>query len=227
VKRSTPRRRELQKRRTRSALLAAAARLVAEGRHPSVAEVAEAADISRRTAYRYFPTQEQMLVEATLEALRPDIEGAIEPARPARSGERLAVRLDRTVRAVQRQTVANEALLRSMIRLTVEERGDRGAASAPPRPRRGYRRIHWIELALEPARAELGARRHQRLVAALALCVGIEALLVLRDICGLTAEDAERVSLWAARALLDASLERARSPRGLAARRRSARRASP
>ncbi|MGH7668804.1 MAG: TetR family transcriptional regulator, partial [Gemmatimonadaceae bacterium] len=47
-----------QRRRTRLALLAAAARLIAAGAAPSVAEVADAADVSRRTAYRYFPTQD-------------------------------------------------------------------------------------------------------------------------------------------------------------------------
>jgi AcrR family transcriptional regulator len=180
-----------------------------------VAEVAEAADISRRTAYRYFPTQEQMLVEATLEALGPGVEDAIAPARPARSGERVEARLDRTVRTVQRETIANEALLRSMIRLTVEGRDRDEPRSGPRQPRRGYRRIRWIELALEPARATMPVRTHRRLVSALALCVGIEALLVLRDICGLSTAEAERVSRWAARALLDASLRPAarRSPR--------------
>jgi AcrR family transcriptional regulator len=208
---SSPLGRDRQKRRTRTALLAAAARLVAERKHPSVAEVAEAADISRRSAYRYFPTQEQMLVEATLEALRPRIAGAITADRLDGTSDRVEARLDRTVRVVQRETVASEPLLRSMIRLTVEGAG--AGDPAPPRPRRGYRRIHWIELALGPARTELGARKHRRLVSALALCVGIEALLVLRDICGLTVEEAEAVSRWAARSLLDASL-RTRTSRG-------------
>jgi len=199
--------RERQKHRTRTALLAAASRLVAEGKHPSVADVAEAADISRRTAYRYFPTQEQMLVEATLEALRPRIESTLASARPGGPGERIEARLDRTVRLVQRETAANEALLRSMIRLTVEGPGEAAGAAAQQQPRRGYRRIRWIELALEPARAWLGPKKYRRLVAGLALCVGIEALLVLRDICGLSTEEAENVSRWVARALLDASLD--------------------
>lgn len=197
--------RERQKQRTRSALLAAAARLVADGRTPSVAEAAEAAEISRRTAYRYFPSQEQMLVEATLEALRPRIEAALTAGGSARPGQRIAARLDRLVTAVQRAAVANEALLRKMIALTVLGAPDDRAETAAT-PRRGYRRIHWIELALEPVRSSMAPRSFRRLVAGLALCMGIEALLVLRDICGLTAEEAENVSRWAARALLETSL---------------------
>ncbi|MGI8548966.1 MAG: TetR family transcriptional regulator, partial [Gemmatimonadaceae bacterium] len=58
--------RERQRGRTRKALLTAAAALIAQGRTPSVTEVADAAEVSRRTAYRYFPTPDQLLVEAAL-----------------------------------------------------------------------------------------------------------------------------------------------------------------
>ena len=57
--------RERQRGRTRRALIDAADALFAEGRVPTVAEVAERADVGRATAYRYFPTQEALLVETT------------------------------------------------------------------------------------------------------------------------------------------------------------------
>ena len=47
--------------RTRRSLLDAAARLIRAGHTPTTTEVADAAGVSRRTAYRYFPTQEQLL----------------------------------------------------------------------------------------------------------------------------------------------------------------------
>ena len=54
-----------QKRRTRDALVAAARSIVAEGRTPTVEEVAESASISRTTAYRYFPNQRALLAAAS------------------------------------------------------------------------------------------------------------------------------------------------------------------
>src|SRR4051812_46449790 len=60
-----PRGRERQRRRTKRALLAAADEVFAEGRVPTVAEVAERADVARATAYRYFPTQEALLLESS------------------------------------------------------------------------------------------------------------------------------------------------------------------
>lgn len=53
---------------------------------------------------------------------------------------------------------------------------------------------------------QLDESTFERLVSGLALCVGIEALLVLRDIRGLDLAAAEEVSRWVARSLLHASL---------------------
>src|SRR5258707_13255843 len=80
-----------QKRRTRDALVAAARQLVAVGATPTVEAAAEAASISRTTAYRYFPSQRALLAAAHPEitatsllpedapgdvAARPDLVGA-------------------------------------------------------------------------------------------------------------------------------------------------------
>jgi AcrR family transcriptional regulator len=198
-----------QKGRTRGALLAAAVQLVTSGAQPTVAEVADAASVSRRTAYRYFPTQEQMLVEAALEGVRGIMSQAIEGGDGKRPDiENVEARLDRAVKALQQSAVANEQLLRTMIRLTVSAPAA-SAAADPPVRKRGYRRIEWIALALAPVKKKLGKRRYERLVSALAMCVGIEALIVLRDLRGLRESEAEEVSRWAARTLLRESLEEA------------------
>ncbi len=62
-----------QKERTRVALLAAAGELLRRGLSPTVADAAEEAKVSRATAYRYFPTQEYLLIEVAhlMPALKP------------------------------------------------------------------------------------------------------------------------------------------------------------
>jgi AcrR family transcriptional regulator len=192
-----------QKRRTRRAILAAATTLIDEGKRPSLEEVADAADVSRRTVYRYFPTQEQLLTEAVLETLRPGMQRALDQDALT---DNVQDRLDTLVREMWQRALSHEGLLRTMIRLTVEGQQERREADEERMPRRGYRRIEWIEMALEPLRDQVDEQRFERLVSALALCIGIEALLILRDIRGLDTEEAEEVSRWAAQALLRVTL---------------------
>jgi hypothetical protein len=81
-------------------------------------------------------------------------------------------------------------------------------------PRRGHRRIGWIEQALAPLRATLDDASFERLVSGLAMVVGWEALIVLEDIRGLDLPERTETSLWAARALIRAALEDQAAPAG-------------
>ena len=202
--------RTAQKRRTYLAVLAAAAALVRAGRSPTVAEAAALAGVSRATAYRYFPTQEFLLAAAALEPAAAAVDQALEAA-PAADP---VARVDAVAGALHASVVANEAAFRTVLRLTLGgPESVPGEPPAPdgagPRPQRGGRRVRWIETALAPARPRLGPRLARRLADALALVMGPEALIVLRDVCHLEPAEAERVSRWAAGALVRAGLEEA------------------
>jgi AcrR family transcriptional regulator len=190
--------RDNQKRRTRRALVETAGRLIAAGGRPSVAEVAEAAEISVRTAYRYFPSVDQLIVEATLEATRRNMELSIEAGAP---DEPVAARVDRLVDALAQMTLDNEALLRQMIKFTVDR--DPVEPGVPPRP---ARRLEYVERALSPLQGRLDPDELDRVTHALTVVMGIESVLVLRDICGLGAAEILAVQHWAARALVDAAV---------------------
>jgi AcrR family transcriptional regulator len=204
--------RERQKYRTRRELMDTAISLVGTGLWPTVAEVADAAHVSRRTAYRYFPTQAQLLIEAALDGVRPAMAEAMAQAPSGRSEGDLEARVDALVRSMQQLTAAHESLLRTLVHLTV----------LPPqsseRPRRGVRRLEWIAMALEPARPGLPRAAYERLVSALSLITGIEAMLVLRDIRGLTDGQALAVSQWMAQAVLRETLAESRRRVGRRAR---------
>ncbi|HET7483433.1 MAG TPA: TetR/AcrR family transcriptional regulator, partial [Actinomycetota bacterium] len=73
-----------QKSRTRRALIEAARESFREGHVPTIATAAELADISRATAYRYFPTQLDLLravMEVDVEGLLAAIDVAGDDAR--------------------------------------------------------------------------------------------------------------------------------------------------
>jgi AcrR family transcriptional regulator len=212
--------RPAQRRRTRKAIVDAATALLAKGKTPSVEDVAAAADVSRRTIYLHFPTFDQLLLDATVGALsQQPVDRAIDAAGGGDARNDVEGRVERMVRALHDVTPDVERLGRSLIRLTVDSPAPESGREVP---RRGYRRVEWIESALSPWRDRIGPSRWRRLVAALAMVVGWEALIVQRDVCGLSAAEGEELSVWAARALLRATLQERHERRRSVSRRRRA-----
>lgn len=185
-----------QKSRTRAALVAAARELVARGEAPTVPEAAAAASISRTTAYRYFPDQRALLAAAHPETGVRSMLGEDATQDPF-------ARLDEVVRSFTAMIVDTEAQQRTMLRLSLEEtEGRRG-----PLPLRKGRAIAWIAEALEPARERLSEEALRRLVLAIRSAVGIEALVWLVDVGGLSRTEAVELMRWSAQGLLRAALD--------------------
>lgn len=191
--------RAAQRRRTRRAIVEATSRLLAAGADPSINDIAAAADVSRRTIYTYFPTLDQLLLDATLGAMNVSIEAAIDSSGEPDARARIAA----LVAALSDGMAGSLPLGRKLIKLTVD---------APPPdagPKRGYRRIGWIEAALEPVRPRLGPDRFEQLVSALAVVIGWEAFVVLFDVRGLSVDQAREIITGAATTLVDAALAQA------------------
>lgn len=190
--------RAAQRRRTRAAIVAAATRLIAAGRTPSVDDVAAEADVSRRTVYMYFPTLDQLLLDATAGALTStQIDDVL--TKHAASGD-AGERVDALVHSLLRLAPDTLPLGRKIVALTADRPG--GA-------RRGQRRLTWIEAAVEPLRDRLSTEQYERLVAALSIVIGWEAMIVLQDVHGMRPRREEQVLRWAAGALVQAMLAEA------------------
>lgn len=188
-----------QKRRTRKDLLQAAARLIQQGRSPSLDEVAAEAMVSRATAYRYFPNVEALLVEAALDMAAPAPDRVFDGA-PA---DDPVARMERVDAAFEAMIAANEGPLRMMLAHAVQrplrqvEDGDL--------PARQNRRTPLIEAALAPARAQLKPADAKLLARALALVVGTESMVVFKDVLQLGDADARKARRWAIRAMIEAA----------------------
>ena len=209
-----------QKERTRAALVAAAAELLRRGAPPTVAEAAEEAKVSRATAYRYFPTQEALLVEvAALGPMVAPVEAALAALPPVGDPE---ARLLRLLDAFNPVVFADQAPMRTALRVYLDTWFENRRAGEESPPVREGRRTRWLDEALGPVRRGMPAREWRRLRAALSLTLGSEALIVMKDVCRLGDAEALAVLRWAAAALLRAGLDEARRP--APARRHEARR---
>lgn len=221
---SSPRRdpRANQKERTRAALVDAARRLLSAGTPPTVADAAEAARVSRATAYRYFPTQDALFVELT--KVGPAV-APVERAMAAMTSPDAEVRLLQLLDALNPVVFREETTMRTALRAYLDTwLASRARGEAPP-PLREGRRLRWLDAALAPLRRELTDAEFRRLRSALALTLSTEALVVMRDVCRI-ADDGEALEVlrWAATALLHAGVNVARQRRSHA---RVTRRAKP
>jgi AcrR family transcriptional regulator len=184
-----------QKSRTRDALIAATRELLAEGITPTVEQAAASAEISRTTAYRYFPNQRSLLVAGHPEIEARSLLGENPPEDPH-------ARLELATQALTRLTLESEAELRTMLRLSLEpDTGHDGQLLL-----RQGRVIGWLEEALSPLRGRLSEAAVRRLVLAIRSACGIEALVWLTDIGGLSRDEAVELMRWSARSLLQSSL---------------------
>jgi AcrR family transcriptional regulator len=190
--------RTAQKMRTRKALIDAARTLVVSGVTPTVEEAADAASISRTTAYRYFPNQHDLLVAAYPEIELQSLLGESPPVT-------VEARLAAVVSEYLDTTINNEAALRAALRLSLDPHGSHREKLLL----RQGRVIGWLKEVLEPLRERLSEQAIERLVYAIRAAAGIEALIWLCDIAGVSRSEAKDIMMWSAQALLQVALSEA------------------
>jgi AcrR family transcriptional regulator len=193
-----------QKARTRAAIVAAAQELQREGTAPTIDQAAERARVSRATAYRYFPTKEALLIE--LSEMTDASSAPLEALLASLKTDDIEERLLRLIDTFDGIVLAEEEHFRTFTRVSLDTwlRGRRNGEDAPV-VREG-RRMRWLEAVLAPL-DELPAERKRRLQAALALTLGGEAIITMKDVCRLDNDETLAVLRWAATALLRAAVQ--------------------
>jgi AcrR family transcriptional regulator len=179
-------------------------RLIEEtGYIPSVTDVAEAAGVSRATAYRFFPSQAALIQAAVEEALGPILGWkSSAPEVEERTSDLLAFAFPRMEKY--------EATLRAALWLALDQwrRREAGTIGGEEAIVRGHRK-RLLGEALAPLEGALEPGSLTRLKQALSLVFGTEAIVVLKDIWGLQGKEAAEVAIWTANALVRASIAEA------------------
>lgn len=190
-----------QRLRTRKDLLDAASRIMAQGKTPTLEEVAADAKVSRATAYRYFPSMDALLLEAGIEVGAPDVARILANA-PADDPVERALAVDS---AFNDMVLANEGPIRVFLAHSLQQNVlESGGSSAPVRQNR---RSPAIDAALAPLQSKLAAKDLLMLKRALALLIGGESVFICKDVLGLNEKDMRAVKAWAVRALVTHALK--------------------
>jgi AcrR family transcriptional regulator len=194
--------------RTRRLMQETATRLMQAGVTPNVSEVAEAAEVSRATAYRYFPSQSALVQAVVDEGLGPILDWRSASTDPER---RVADLIGTSMPRIE----AFEATFKAALKLSLDQwaRQQAGTTDGEPAFVRGHR-IALLNDAIAPLEGRLLPKDFTRLAQALSLLFGVEALIVLKDMWGADSAETLGVVQWAAAALVRAAVAEAEGAAG-------------
>lgn len=178
-----------QKQETRKKILKSAHYFIEKGTDFNLEDVANRSGISRATIYRYFPNVDVLSAEAGLDVSTLD---------PSELFARLKGKdLKEDVLEVQDyyNTLATsyEGLFRKYISTVLDQ--------SAKTPERGARRKKTLKLLLEEQ--ELSPKEKEDLANLMTVLMGIEPLIVTKDVCGLDNQESHRLLRWGLELLFD------------------------
>ncbi len=193
--------------RTRRLLIDTAMKLFDSGAFPSITEVAQEAQLSRATAYRYFPTQSALVSAIVAETLSP-----IKNWQPTE--EDASARIDELLSFAFPRMLKHEGTLRAALHLSLTQWAQSQSVNALPLKEklvRGNRKAMLTQV-IEPLNKELPPALMDRVVRSLSLVYGSEIFLVMKDIWGCDDDELQDIGKWIAKAIVRQAREDALNP---------------
>ncbi|ARP86834.1 TetR/AcrR family transcriptional regulator [Bordetella genomosp. 9] len=189
--------------RTWKLLMEAASSLIEEGHTPTVAEVAKRAQVSRATAYRYFPTRSRLITAMVDTALGP-----VRSWSSSQSDGR--ARITELFESTFIRFKDFEPHMRAAAQLALEHQALERAGILEEEPYRRGHRIRILAHAVAPFSEQVPRKSIDRLQKALSIIYGIEPHIILKDIWGAKNKEVESIVFWMVDALIDATLKDAK-----------------
>lgn len=182
--------------RTRRLLIETAMKMFDSGAFPSITEVAQEAQLSRATAYRYFPTQSALVSAIVTETLSP-----IKSWRPTKKDA--SERIDELLGFAFPRMLEHEGTLRAALHLSLTQWAQSRSNERPEKEKlvRGNRKV-LLQHVVEPLNQEMSPMMVERVVQSLSLVYGSEIFLVMKDIWGCDNAQLEDIGKWIAKAIV-------------------------
>lgn len=181
-----------QKLETRSKILESAKQLVRQGIDFNLEDVANNAEISRATIYRYYPNLEILSYEVGIDIGTKTPEDIIEDLK--------GCSLNDTILGIQNyyndHAVNNENAFRKYLSAVLTSASEK---------KRGARRNKTLQLAL--MKSDLRPKEKKDLVHFLTILMGIEPLIVAKDVSGLDYKEFKELMSWGMKLVLKGFFE--------------------
>ena len=181
-----------QKLKTRLKILNAAKELMQEEKKITLEDVAKQAKISRATMYRYFSNIDLLFAEASLDNSHKSSDQIFEEVKKLSFAERIFF-IQKHYNELAQQ---NEILFRRYLCAVLSE------PIVSNKPIRGARRMDSLNMALEPYKKTLSKETFKKLVVSASVLMGIDSLVICKDVCKLDNKESDNTLKWALEMIL-------------------------
>jgi AcrR family transcriptional regulator len=175
-----------QKLKTRARILNAAKTLMSKNRNTSLEEVAQKSNVSRATIYRYFPNLDLLFTEASLDIYYQSPDVLFEKVKNMTLEQRIYYLQNYHNQLAQ----DHELIFRRYLSAVLNE------SVVSKKKIRGARRVEAMKLILDSYKNELSKKDLKNLKNLAPILMGIDSLLVAKDVCGLTNNEANDTLKW-------------------------------
>ncbi|MEQ4692012.1 TetR/AcrR family transcriptional regulator [Providencia manganoxydans] len=189
------------RKRTYILLVNTALELFEKGGMPSVSELAIESGVSRATAYRYFPTQSD-LIAATVNASL----GPILTWRP--QSEKTEERIKELLSFALPRMFEHEGALRAALQVSLQQWAEGRSLNLDPKEKRLERgnRKDILAMVTAPMKGEFPAELIDKVIKAFSVIYGSEIFLVLKDIWKQNDSEVIELTQWMAKAIINQAI---------------------
>lgn len=181
-----------QKVKTRSRILSAAKSLMSEDKKITLEEVALKAGVARATIYRYFPNIDLLYTEASLDIHFSSPEELFEEVKNMTLNQRLIYIQEYYNKMAQ----DHELIFRRYLSATLLE------SLGSNKKIRGARRVEAMSLVLASSKDKFSKENLDHLKNTGTILMGIESVIVAKDVCGLSDKMTNDTLKWALEMIL-------------------------
>ncbi|KPD03304.1 TetR/AcrR family transcriptional regulator [Moellerella wisconsensis] len=191
------------RKRTYHLLIGTAMAMFEQGVMPSISELATEAGVSRATAYRYFPTQSDLITATVNESLGP-----ILTWRP--KSDKTEERISELINYSYPRMFEHEGALRAALQVSLQQWADTRSQHnhndlKEKHFQRGNRK-KILSMVTEPMESEFSPDIIDKTIKAFSVIYGSEILLVLKDIWKMDNAQVMSMIQWMAKAILNQSI---------------------
>lgn len=170
--------------------------LLENGIEPTITELADKSGISRSTAYRYFPTQNDLISAVVNRSLDPILQWHTDE-------QNINQRVNEFISFAYTEMIKHEGAIRATMRLSLQQWANERSKLAPNTTKRvRENRKEVISKLLQPLQSQLSEEQYNKVIYTISIICGSQ-ITVLKDVWNLDDSYIISLSQWIANAIIN------------------------